>query len=196
MILLRLIMPAFCALLSIAEIVAPVVLPPVEAQEKVNSDSLLIEDFSKRVADYGKLHKAARSQAHALKPTNSAEAIAHHEHEFARRIRESRPGVQPGNIFTPEIAAGFRRLLGMTMQGPEGPRIRESLRRAAPLPPRGLRVNHAYPDGLPLESTPPSLLLNLPKLPAELEYRIVGHELILRDVEANLIVDLIPNAIP
>ena len=39
---------------------------------------------------------------------------------------------------------------------------------------------------------PPSLLLNLPKLPKELEYRFVGRELILRDIAANLIVDVIP----
>ena len=30
----------------------------------------------------------------------------------------------------------------------------------------------------------------------EVEYRVVGHDLLLRDVEANLVVDLIPNAIP
>jgi hypothetical protein len=37
--------------------------------------------------------------------------------------------------------------------------------------------------------------MNLPPLPAELEYRVVGHSLILRDIEANLIVDFIVNAI-
>ena len=39
---------------------------------------------------------------------------------------------------------------------------------------------------------PPSILLNLPKLPEELEYRFVGPHLILHDVNANLIVDFIP----
>src|SRR5260370_804883 len=136
----RTILPMFCMLLAIAK-----------AQEKVNPDSLLLGDFGKRVADYVKLHKSARSQVHGLKPTNSPEAIVHHEHGLARRIRESRPGAQPGNIFTPEISAEFRRLLGITMQGSEGQRIHESLRRAAPLAPRRLRVNHAYPDGLPLQ---------------------------------------------
>ena len=57
----------------------------------------------------------------------------------------------------------------------------------------GLQVNANYPDGLPLQSMPPSLLLNLPRLPKELEYRFVGRELILRDTQANLIVDVIPD---
>jgi hypothetical protein len=35
----------------------------------------------------------------------------------------------------------------------------------------------------------------LPQLPEDVEYRIVGKTLILRDVDANIIVDFIPNAI-
>ena len=39
------------------------------------------------------------------------------------------------------------------------------------------------------------ILRNLPKLPEGVEYRIIGRNLILRDVKANMIVDYIPNAI-
>ena len=59
-----------------------------------------------------------------------------------------------------------------------------------------LKVNSAYPATLPRQSTPPTLLLNLPRLPKELEYRIVGRDLALHDTVTNLIVDFIPNAIP
>ena len=104
-------------------------------------------------------------------------------------------GARQGDIFTPEISAEFRRLIGITRQGPEAQRIHESLKHAEPLRPRPLRVNAAYPAKVPLQSTPPSLLLNLPKLPPELEYRVVGHDLILRDIEANLIVDFIVNVV-
>jgi hypothetical protein len=38
--------------------------------------------------------------------------------------------------------------------------------------------------------------MNLPRLPPELEYRIAGHALVLRDAVANLVVDLMPDAIP
>ena len=69
------------------------------------------------------------------------------------------------------------------------------MKHAEPLAPRPLQVNDAYPPATPLQSTPPSLLLNLPPLPPDLEYRVVGHALILRDIDANLIVDFIPNAI-
>ena len=43
---------------------------------------------------------------------------------------------------------------------------------------------------------PPSLLMALPQLPRELDYRIVGRDLVLHDVNADLVVDIIPNALP
>jgi hypothetical protein len=42
---------------------------------------------------------------------------------------------------------------------------------------------------------PANLLANLPQLPEDVEYRIVDKHLILRDVDANIIVDYIPDAI-
>ncbi|HLY20154.1 MAG TPA: hypothetical protein VKR61_23160, partial [Bryobacteraceae bacterium] len=89
----------------------------------------------------------------------------------------------------------FRRLIGLTLQA-EAPRIRRSLHRAEPVQLHDLRVDRSYPEGVPLQSTPPTILLNLPKLPSELEYRVVGRALVLLDVEANLIVDYIPDALP
>lgn len=166
------------------------------AQDKVNQDAAVLQDFSARVAAYVKLHNNVKSEIHGLKPTKSVEAIEQYQHQFAHRLREARADVAEGNIFTGEIAAGFRRLIGITMKGPDAARIRASLERAAPVELRNIRVNHEYPPGMPLESSPPSLLLNLPALPPEVEYRVVGHDLILRDIDANLIVDLVRDAIP
>jgi len=172
------------------------VLPGVfRGQEKVNPDAQLVADFQKCVADYVKLHQAAHSRLPALKPTNSTAVIDHHEHALAREIREMRRSAQPGDIFTPAIAQEFRRLLGIAMQGTEKHEIRRSIQDTQPVRGRPLRVNESYPAGAPLPTVPPSLLLNLPPLPPEVEYRIVGTDLILHDVEANLIVDWIPDAI-
>ena len=155
----------------------------------------VLKDFDDHVKDYVKLHKTARSEVHGLKPTPSSEAIEHHEHQLAHQIREMREGAAQGNIFAPPIAAEFRRLIAITMASQEGGRIRESLKRAAPVRLNAMRVNQNYPAGVPLQSTPPSILGNLPALPPELEYRLVGRALVLRDAEANLIVDFIPDAI-
>jgi hypothetical protein len=165
-------------------------------QAPVNPDVQALKEFEIRVADYVKLRNVAREGLHKLKPTKSAETITYHEEGLAHSIRELRHGAGQGDVFTPRIAAEFRRLIGVTMQGEEAARIRLSLTRDDPVHLKSLRINHRYPDGFPLQSTPPTLLLNLPKLPAGLEYRIMGRALVLLDAEANLVVDFIPKAIP
>jgi hypothetical protein len=158
--------------------------------------NVILQDFNRRIADYRKLHQTVESQIHRMKPTKSPEAIEHYEHSLAHGIRQARRGARQGDIFSPEIAAEFRRLVGVTMHGADATAIRKSLQHAEPVAPRDIRVNGPYPPATPLQSTPSSLLLNLPPLPPDLEYRVVGHRLILRDVDANLIVDFIDNAIP
>lgn len=165
------------------------------AQQRAKESILLIQDFENRVAEYVKLHKTAGSGMPALKPADSGSVIANHEHALADKIREARPAAKQGDIFTPGVVMEFRRLIRTAMQGSEAVHVRQSLHRAEPVVLR-LRVNDAYPASVPLQSTPPSLLLNLPHLPKELEYHIVGHNLILLDVEANLVVDFIDNAVP
>ncbi len=167
-----------------------------QGSPRVNQDSLIIRDFENRVADYVKLHKKVQAEAPAPKRTDSAAKIKEAQVTAAPKIRTARPEAKQGDIFTPEISELFRRLIATPLKGPDGPQIRASLRHAEPVDGIHLRVNAPYPEGVPLQSTPPSLLLNLPQLPPELEYRIVGRALVLRDVGANVIVDFIPGAIP
>jgi hypothetical protein len=47
---------------------------------------------------------------------------------------------------------------------------------------------------VPFGFVPPQMLAALPRLPAELQYRIIGNSLVLWDHHANLIVDFLPGA--
>ena len=165
------------------------------AQEGVNPDALIIQDFQNRISKYVELHNAIEAKMPALKSTDAPENIEHHQHELAEKIRKARPGAKQGDLFTPPIHAEFHRLIAIAMQGQSAARINTSLRHAEPVRLR-LRINAAYPANVPLQSMPPSLLLNLPNLPEEIEYRIVGNNLVLRDAHANLIIDFVPGAIP
>jgi hypothetical protein len=49
---------------------------------------------------------------------------------------------------------------------------------------------------VPVSSMPPEILKALPKLDETLEFRFVGRHLILMDVPAHLIVDIVDNAMP
>jgi hypothetical protein len=159
-------------------------------QPPVNADSLIIQDFEKRVAAYLQLRKGIESQLTQLKSTPSQEKISHHEDALGRAVRNARKKAQPVDIFKPEISAEIRRLITIAMQPGDAEHIRQSLRHAEPVQ-LHLNVNERYPANVPLQSSPPSLLGNLPPLPPEIEYRITGRDLVLLDAKANLIVDLI-----
>ncbi|MGH9401918.1 MAG: hypothetical protein ACRD2P_07420 [Terriglobia bacterium] len=146
------------------------------------------------MAQYVKLRKQMEAALPSLKP-GGAVKVADHQRMLADKIRAARRHAKQGNIFTPEISREFRRLIRTTMQGASAAHIQTSLKHAEPVKLR-LYVNEAYPEAIPLQSMPPTLLLNLPKLPPQLEYRIAGRDLVLRDVGSNLIVDLIRDVIP
>jgi hypothetical protein len=134
-------------------------------------------------------------QSISAQQTTSPEKLAQQKQEAVSKTVSARPAAHQGDIFTSSIAAYFRRQISSTMNGPEGPRIRASLRHAEPLPNISLKVNAPYPAKLPLQSTPAGLLLNLPQLPNDLQYRVVGSKLVLYDETSNLVVDFIPGAI-
>jgi len=157
-------------------------------------DAQIVRDFEARVAKYIDVRK--KDAGSAPHPTNSPEKIAETRQDVASKTRAIRSDAKQGNIFTPEIATYMRKRISQALSGPSGARIRASLRHAEPVDGIHLRVNETYPQGVPLQSTPPSLLLTLPTLPDGLEYRIVGSNLILRDIEPNLVVDFLPNSIP
>lgn len=165
------------------------------AAQPVNPGAALVEDFEKRIDAYVQLRKNVESKQPQLKATASPEEISHRERELAHALREARKAAKERDIFTADIAMEIRRLIGLATQPADGPRVRRSLRNAEPVDLR-LHVNERYPARLPLQSTPPTLLQNLPKLPPDIEYRLVGSDLVLLDAKANLIIDLIRNVFP
>jgi hypothetical protein len=167
---------------------------PVFGQERVNTDAKTLKEFQARIDAYMKLHKEAEGDAPKLKDKAEPEEIKAHEEALAAKIGAARKTAKPGEIFTPEGRALFRRLMYPELKGKEGAETKAEINEDAPAA-VVLKINARYPANEPLPTVPPNLLARLPKLPEELEYRIVGRTLILRDVHANLIVDYIPNAI-
>ena len=155
-----------------------------------------LKAFSDRVKAYVKMQR--QLPADKLSPTKDVTKLEQQRKALRDALQQARPNAKQGEIFTPEVAPVFRKLLHATMSGPEGPKIRASLNHAEPIGPRDLTVNGAYPNtqGQPMQSVPPTLLLNLPVLPKGVEYRITGHTLSLRDADANMVVDFLPDALP
>jgi len=171
------------------------------AETKANPDALVLQDFTKRVEAYMALHKAAAKDSLPIKETKNPGDIKAAQLALAAKIRAARANARAGDILTPEIRNKFRRLVYPELQGKAGRETREELTEDVKEKDEGqpkkvtYKVNAPYPEGNALPTTPPNILAALPPLPEELEYRIVEKNLILRDVQANIIVDFIPNAI-
>ncbi|PYV61761.1 MAG: hypothetical protein DMG97_42205 [Acidobacteria bacterium] len=163
------------------------------AASGATDNSRLTAEFQQRVKQYLDLRKKAAGQA--PKPTDSPQVIASSQRDLGNKVRVMRAGAKQGEIFAPEIAQYFRRQLTAALAGQSGKKVRASLHRAEPVK-MDMQINQSYPENVPLQSMPPSLLLKLPELPDGLEYRILDRELVLRDTEANIVVDYIPEALP
>ena len=169
--------------------------PPQSGQTRVNPDAALAVEFTKRVEAYVALQTKAAEKLPALPKEATPEQIDTHQRALTQEIERLRAGAKPGDIFSKEIRAYFRRQLERVFAGAEGRKLRESIMDENPGPIK-LRANGRYPDTVPLATMPPKVLAELPKLPRVLEYRFIGERLLLLDVPAHLVVDFIEDALP
>jgi len=161
-----------------------------------NQDSLVIVNYEKQVQEYVKLRKNAAHGIPAVRSTDAPQQIKERQLLLASRIRTDRARAKRGDLFSPDVCRLFKQLIATAYQASDPAKVKASLRHDEPVREVPLQVNALYPEKVPLQTTPPSILLNLPPLPQDLEYRIVGQNLVLRDAAANLIVDFIPGVIP
>jgi hypothetical protein len=154
------------------------------------------QEFSDRVQKYVQLHKSVEATLPKLKSTNEPELIVAHQKMLARKIKAARTQAKRGDIFTLAASEAFRKVISAEFQGPQALHAQATLKQGAPLREVHLRVNQVYPESVPHTSVPPTLLQTLPKLPEEVAYRAVSHDLLLLDVKANVVVDYLPGVLP
>jgi hypothetical protein len=165
---------------------------PDSKSSAVNTDAAVIADFKARVDKYVDLRKKADDSAPPLKESKDAGKIKDAQQALVERIGAARSTAKQGDIFTPDVAALFRRLLHPETKEPGTKELMKE-DKVGTVP---FKINGPYPDTKPLATAPPNLLQSLPPLPKDLDYRFVGKHLILRDSRANMIIDYMLNAIP
>ena len=165
-------------------------------QPETDPTTKVFDDFAKRVDAYLKLRKSIVDSVGDLDPTKSQSEIATRSTALAQGVIAARSQAKPGDIFTAEFATIVATLVkeeyrrrSISVQETRGDQQDE-------LPDFQPTVNQMYPTTYPLATFPATLLPLLPSLPEQLEYRVVQHYLVLRDVEANVILDFMPNAVP
>jgi hypothetical protein len=154
----------------------------------------ILDGFTKQVKSY--VDKEHALPAQKLKPSADVDRLESERLELRRAVQQSRPDARQGDFFSPEVSHLFRKLLAKTLDGPDGAQIKASLNHAEPSASPLFRVNGEFPNrqGQPIQSLPPTLLKNLPVLPKGVDYSIAQNTLALRDTNANLVIDFLPNA--
>jgi hypothetical protein len=150
--------------------------------------------FRKRVDAYVALHKKVAATLPPLKETTDPAEISALERTLGELIRKARPAAHAGDIFGADFGPAAVEIVRSDWRKRSAGDRRALLEE---LPPEAVAVvNMVYPTTLPLATFPPRLLQLLPELPDEVEYRFLSRNLILRDVKANLVIDVIPSVIP
>jgi hypothetical protein len=154
----------------------------------------VLKGFNQRVKAYTDLKKKLEADLPSLRTGDRGTGKAEHvESALASQIMAARKDARPGDIFG-DAAGYFREIIE---HDTETRGIRDAYAARQEVPPKSPpMVNTLYPEKAALATVPPLILVNLPRLPDGLEYRFMGRDLILRDRDANLVVDFVPRAVP
>jgi hypothetical protein len=170
---------------------------PGHAVEQTYGNQPVLWEFFDYVNHYAALQRMVIASLGPPVVCSDAEDVLRQQRRYADAMREIHPGACASGFFTPRVSGYFRTRIdqivwdtGLDVTTAIEPSDEGELMITAP-PCAG--------DNVPWNAEPvmwPSMLAGLPELPAGLEYRFVGRDLVIIDVLANLVVDVLPAALP
>jgi hypothetical protein len=151
-----------------------------------------LTSFAERVTAYVELHRQLEGPVPTVTVSSDAAEIRRAIDALGSKIRRARAGARRGDIFSPEIARLVRARITKGCGGDFNAVHAFAHDEVAPMP--AARVNGKWP-GEGMTAMPNRVLCELPALPEELEYRFVNRDLVLWDMHADVIVDVLPDAL-
>jgi hypothetical protein len=185
---------ALSAMLIVAGAVSPSASAP-QAAAGPPAEAAPVKEFHDAIANYLALRNSLRKEVSGPVKDSTSSQLNNASDALAGAIERARANAPVGAIFSEPVAALIKRRIADAARA-------EKLRSAlADIDDEGApiskpKVHLRLPVSEQLPTMPPSLLVVLPQLPKELEYRILGRDLVLRDVDASIILDYIPAAVP
>lgn len=166
------------------------------AQARHSVDPL--DPFTAAAAEYAQLHRRIELALGPIEISAIATDIQANVDAMSAAIRTERPKMRQGEFFTEKLSevlrlriAGALAAQGLTAADVAADEIPERVSRQSLV----LAVGRKFP-WIVGSTTLPCILEVLPPLPRELQYRFVFRDLAIVDVHANLVLDILPNAIP
>jgi hypothetical protein len=175
--------------------------PPKDCQlerlSPVTIEEQTLAQFDDAVHQYVALHRRLERSLPSEQMFDDPEDMFAAVEALRTAIVEARPNARQGNIFAPGIAQLIRARLERRVNEHHYATMDVfSAVSKEPLP--GIKapeLNQPFTWGLGSAKWP-SLVAVLPALPPELQYRFADRRLVLIDVHADMVVDILENALP
>jgi hypothetical protein len=180
-----------------AGIVTILVASPLDSQTTgaAPADAVAVQQFEAAVAEYVTMRRRLANEISGPVPNSTSVQLNNASDMLAAAIQRSRPNARVGDLFVAPVAPVFKRTLGDAVRTGELTKVLAAIDDEEPIV-REPQLHLRFPGSAQMATMPPTLLAVLPRLPKELEYRIVGRYLVLRDIDAALIIDYVPDLIP
>ena len=183
-------------------VVTMMVFPPsllwasgLQAAAGASAEAAALKQFDEAIANYMALRRKLRSEVAGPVKNSSSSQVTNASDALAGAIERARQGAHVGAMFNAPVATVIKGRIA------DAVRTEKLVAVLADIDDEGKagvapKVHLRLPVSAQMATMPASLLNVLPQLPKELEYRILGRYLVLRDVDASLILDYIPVAVP
>ena len=157
----------------------------------------VLDQFERSIEDHVQLHRRVEQSLPFGRMFDDAEEMFAAREALRRSLVEARSGARQGDIFTPSVSQLLRKRLARAIEWHQYDPAdiladnRAERTPGTPMP----QVNATFPWGLGAAMWP-TLLRVLPELSEEVEYRFVDRDLVLIDMHANLVLDILEGALP
>jgi len=194
------------ASLTLVALLAPAVacgphLPPTVAPAQPDPTFDPLRTSLQTYIDQTQPYRKEAAQAQESTPGNAtptpaaAAALRTRQDTLARALAtQARANARQGDIFTPPMAEALRHQIADAFVGPQMDLLLDDMAEQLTTPAKSQtpRINQQ----LDAPRVPPRLVELLPRLPQQLEYDFTDRTLVLRDVDADVVVDYLPDAFP
>jgi hypothetical protein len=169
----------------------------VEPVTATAAETPIVEAFTRRLDAYMEIHNDVERRLATQWAFDDPEDLFDATSAMQSGIRAARPDARPGAVFTPDVSALIRARLAQrlvvcnySVEDIFG-FLNEERLPGVPAP----RIHEPFPWTAG-SAMWPTVLAALPPLPSELQYRFFDRDLVVIDVHADLVVDVMQNALP
>src|SRR5262245_35407976 len=156
----------------------------------------VLHAFEQRVAAYAELSRRIDAGFPPLAPSADLQMLTWRRASVAAAVTAERWDAQQGDIFDAQVAPALREVIADALIGVDLELMMADLFEDCDVPADFRpQVNGPYPDSAS-HAMPPVLLAALPRLPEGIQYRLVNRDLVLWDVSADVIIDVLSDALP